>query len=149
MPAIRISRRDALRLTLGAGAATAAPHPGHAAPPAWQQAPGLAQASKQGKLPDVGQRLPTHPEVVQPTAGAPDDMAGSCAPPCAPRRCRPQRDPAHYRQHGPLFSSLVSGLRQAGPQRGRKLVHQRRRLGLHLQAAAGDAMVRRASLHRR
>jgi peptide/nickel transport system substrate-binding protein len=70
MPAIRISRRDALRLTLAAGAATAAPHPGHAAPPAWQQAPGLAQASKQGKLPDVGQRLPTHPEVVQPTAGA-------------------------------------------------------------------------------
>ena len=57
----RISRRDALRLTLAVGAATAAPTPGHAAPPAWQEAPGLAQASKQGTLPDVGQRLPAHP----------------------------------------------------------------------------------------
>jgi len=40
-----ISRRDALRLTLAAGAATAAPYQGHAAPPAWQQAPALADAS--------------------------------------------------------------------------------------------------------
>jgi peptide/nickel transport system substrate-binding protein len=70
MPPSRISRRDALRLTFAAGAATAAPHPGQAAPPAWQQAPGLAQASTQGKLPGVGQRLPARPEVVQPTAGA-------------------------------------------------------------------------------
>jgi peptide/nickel transport system substrate-binding protein len=70
MPQTRISRRDAIRLTLAAGAAAAAtPRPGDAASLASQEAPALAEMAKQGKLPQVGQRLPTHPEVVQPTAG--------------------------------------------------------------------------------
>ena len=62
MPAIRISRRDALRLTLAAGAATAAPNPGHAAPPAWQEAhqrahgDGLAGAG----FGDDAKHLPRH-----------------------------------------------------------------------------------------
>ena len=68
MSPVRITRRDALRLTLAAATATAARHPVLAAPPAWQEAPSLAEASKGGKLPDVGHRLPTNPEIVQPAA---------------------------------------------------------------------------------
>ena len=67
MPDTRISRRDAIRLALAAGAA--ASQPAYAAAPAWQEAPALAEAAKQGKLPALAQRLPKNPEIVQPTAG--------------------------------------------------------------------------------
>ena len=106
MSPVRITRRDALRLTLAAATATAARHPVLAAPPAWQEAPSLAEASK-------GASCRTWPS----PANEPRDRAARRQrrplwrghAHRRARRCRPQRHPAHHRQHGP--DPLVAGLR--------------------------------------